>query len=331
MASLALAGQEIDIHAVEHNLAQAIAKGGRETGEVKDAGHYVSDAEEELERRLSGIRPGRGLGFGERLDQYTWLEPGNLSIIAGRPGSGKTALVISSILQSASKERPEVFFSMEMPVNQVMLRMACCIANVSYADMAAGLLTTGEGDALRRELQGLAGRGIFIDSSSSASMSDVLYRTMYLSDHPVAIWIDYAELVTSQQMARRDLELTDTYYRGKAIAKDLYTHCCILAQLKREVDERPDKWPTMADVSQSDGAAKAADYLGLIMRPEYYLNRGEEVEVKSPGDRVGVVYYIAAKNRNGVTGWDRIGFNSRTMNFYEYRFRDVTEDDNEGE
>jgi len=309
---------DIDIDAIKHELAAGIVQPAKRKGLV-DIGAYAAEAKNMLYMSHSAQRPGRSVGFGPDLDEYLWFEPGMVTILAGRPGSGKTSFVTSSIILAATPEHPEAFFSIEMPAYSIAQRIAASHVNIPLHDLNKGKTTAAELSAAMQALDELSDRGIFIDEDV-VSMDDVMYRSLALPTPPRVIWIDYGEkvLVEADNRGRRDLELGHVYTRAKQIAKHLRCHVVVLAQLGRQVDDRDDKWPAMSDISQSGAAEKDGDYVVLLMRPEYYLSRGQRCRILAEGDRHGTCYCIVAKSRNGATGMVRLSYNATTMKFSEY-------------
>jgi replicative DNA helicase len=330
---LQLADSNPDLDNIKGQLANGIIRANVATTELRDLGYYAEEAETMIDMILSGNRPGRSVGFGPALDEYMWFDPGTISIVAGRPGSGKTSFVTSSMLTAASPEKPEAFFSIEMPGYSIAQRIACEAAGVSLHDINRRKVTADEVAAVKRELRSLQSRGIFVDDGV-VSMDDIYYRSLSLPDRPVTIWIDYGEKVdvSNARQGRRDLELGYVYTKAKQIAKSLKCHVVVLAQLGRSVEEREDKWPMLSDISQSGAAEKDADYIALLMRPEYYLVRGLNCRLLSPGDARGVAYCNVAKSRNGPVDVVRLSYESKLMKFGEYvpEDKEVYDPDNAG-
>jgi replicative DNA helicase len=317
-AHLDLSRGDASIDQIKHELAEGIVRTGYRRG-LRDIGEFGKEAKNMLLMAQSSQRPGRSVGFGPALDDYWWFEPGTISILAGRPGSGKTSLITSSIGRAATPENPEAFFSIEMPAYSIVQRLAAGSVGVPLHDLNRGRTDSTTLSIVMAEIDGLADRGIYVDEDV-VSMDDILYRSMALPVTPRVIWVDYGEkvAVTQDTRGRRDLELGYIYTRGKAIAKRLKCHMVILAQLGRDVEAREDKWPTMSDISQSGAAEKDGDYVVLLMRPEYYISRGLSCRVLSEGDREEVCYCIVAKSRNGAVDTVRLRYNAKIMRFGEY-------------
>lgn len=317
-AHLDLSRGDVDVEEVKTNLATGIVMPNNRRG-LRDIGRFAGEAKNMLLLAASSQRPGRSVGFGRTLDDYWWFDPGCITILAGRPGSGKTSLITSSIFEGASPEHPEAFFSIEMPAYSIAQRLAAGEVGIPLHDLNRGKTTASQLSVVMNELDKLSDRGIYIDEEV-VTMDDILYRAMAMPHTPRVIWIDYGEKVDVARdgRGRRDLELGYVYTRAKAIAKRLKCHVVVLAQLGRGVEETEDKWPSMSDISQSGAAEKDGDYVILLMRPEYYISRGLRCRVLSEGDRQGTCYCIVAKSRNGAVDTVRLAYNSRTMRFSEY-------------
>jgi len=314
---LKLSAPNVDVAELRATLANGLVRERAQEG-LRDLSSYAGQAIDMIMLARQGQRPGRSVGFGPTLDEYWWLEPGAISIVAGRPGSGKTSFVTSSILCGATPETPEAFFSIEMAGYAIAQRLACSLEGVSLADLRKGRTDLASTQRVIDRLQSLANRGIFMDDDV-VSMDDVYFRCLSMPIKPRVVWIDYGEKVVVDRGQRRDLELGFVYTRAKQIAKRLSCHVVVLAQLKRDVDARPDKWPTLSDISESGAAEKDADIVAFMMRPEYYFTRNQTCRVADQSDRYGVAYCIVAKNRDGPIDTVRLNFDNGTMTFREYQ------------
>jgi len=101
----------------------------------------------------------------------------------------------------------------------------------------------------------------------------------------------------------------------KDIAGALDVPVIVISQLNREVEKRADKMPQLADLRQSGQIEQVANQVLLLMRPEYYIQKGEQVELKNPEDDKGVAYVKIAKARNGPEGIVRLHWDSQRMRF----------------
>lgn len=319
---LALTNDAIPISEIQRRYLDGISKTTTVGGGVTKLSAHSKRAKEYIAQVISGNRPGCSTGLGKQMDEYHWYDPGCLTVTGGTPGSGKTSLIVSSMVAMANAGKRPLFFSIEMPGYQVALRTACIICNIPFWRVRRNHLLQGESDILFATLDNLENLGIYIDDQQN-SIEDVYFKSASQEDKPDCIFVDYAELITMEDSDRSDLMIGNSYKRGKSIAKALDTHVNILSQIKRDVDDRPDKWPMMRDFSGTKMAEQAADYGALLMRPQYYFERGLKCRLIDPRDTMGVCYYILAKSRNDGVGVVTMGMDAELMRFYELQ-RDNT-------
>jgi replicative DNA helicase len=319
---LALTNHAIPTAAIQQQYLDGLSKVVAIGNGVTNIGSYGQRAMEYVDAILAGHRPGSSVGFGAQLDNYHWYDPGCISTIGGCPGAGKTAAFISSMISVANNGGNALLFSIEMAGYQVCLRAACIICGIPYWKIRRALITTAERDQLDATISDMNNMGLYIDEGVN-SIEDIYFKSAARDVKPDIIGIDYAELVLSEETNRRDLEIAKTYTRSKHIAKTLDTHVAVLSQLSRDVDQRPDKWPTMRDLSGTKAAEQASDYIALLLRPQYYFERGLECRVLDSRDISDTCYWMVAKSRNDQVGVVTLEMNAELMRFGELK-RDST-------
>lgn len=265
----------------------------------------VPELLDDLDRRRDG-QQGLAVGLDDFDALTNGLEPGDLVVIAGRPGMGKTALLVSIAAHVATATGVAVF-SAEMPSQQLMRR---CLALIS--EMPQGRfrrpehLTDNDWSRIATAATQLAQRRIWIDETSSPALSHVRAETTALKAREALglVIVDYLGLVTGAG-ANRYEQLRDVAYGFKALAKDLGVPVIVLAQLNRGVESRDHKRPHLSDLRDSGAIEEAADIVGLLYSEGYY-------------DRnFGMPYVLECaieKNRNGERGqclWQFDGAQSR--------------------
>ncbi len=230
------------------------------------------------------------------LDRYTTgFHEGDLVVVASRPSMGKTSFVLSIMRYlSVEKEIPTAIFSLEMPAEQLAMRLLAMEARVSLHRLrtlnvrdVAGRLT----DALERLVQA----PIYIDDSSSLSVMDLRARARRAYEKGAKIiFVDYLQLLTAGDARRREgnrvQEVSEISRSLKLLAKDLNIPVVALSQLSRAVEHREDKRPRLADLRESGAIEQDADLVLFLYRPEVY-NPDPSLEGKAE--------VIIAKNRNG--------------------------------
>ncbi len=269
--------------------------------QIGDVFKTLRDLREELttlftqERTNQNEVTGIPSGFVD-LDRYTTgFHEGDLVVVASRPSMGKTSFVLSIMRYlSVEKEIPTAIFSLEMPAEQLAMRLLAMEARVSLHRLrtlnvrdVAGRLT----DALERLVQA----PIYIDDSSSLSVMDLRARARRAYEKGAKIiFVDYLQLLTAGDARRREgnrvQEVSEISRSLKLLAKDLGIPVVALSQLSRAVEHREDKRPRLADLRESGAIEQDADLVLFLYRPEVYT---------SDPSLEGKATVIIAKNRNG--------------------------------
>jgi replicative DNA helicase len=253
------------------------------------AGELIDD----LDRRREGLR-GLALGLSDFDELTCGLEPGDLVVVAGRPGMGKTALLVSVACHVAASTGVAVF-SAEMPAQQLMRRCVALLSSVPQGRLRrAERLTDADWAALTPATADLAERRIWIDDTALPQLAHIRAETTALKarERLGLVIVDYVQLVHGRG-ANRYEQLRDVAYGMKALAKDLGIPVIVLAQLNRGVEGRDQKRPQLSDLRDSGAIEEAADIVGLLYSEGYY-DRSFEMPY--------VLECQVQKNRNGERG-----------------------------
>ncbi len=302
---------------------RAAERDGARTGSSK-AGETAYD----FLRGLSEPDQKRGVttGLAALDDILGALEPGNLYIVAGRPGMGKSAVGVS-LASAAGKSNVSVeYFSLEMPRHQLSARL---ITDLDY-DRRDGLYPLQYSRFLRRRAsQSELERGaqaaarlealpITIHDRDSMTMADIagLARAKRArSGETGLVIIDHMHLIRPDDRYRgnQTQELGECAKEAKRLARALGWPVVLLAQLNRQVESRPEKerMPNLSDLRQSGEIEEAADVVMFLHRPAYYVDRRRPAKgAADPGwpqwmaDMDPVRHDLnidVAKHRNGET------------------------------
>jgi len=255
-------------------------------------------------------------GFKDIDDLTTGFQKGDLIIIGGRPGMGKTAFCLN-IAQHVGigMNEPVAIFSLEMAKEQLVMRMLCSEAKVDSNKVRKGFINKREDwNKLTNAAGKLAESKIFIDDSSGLSVLEMRAKARRLKQqHGLSlIIIDYLQLMKGTgKFERREQEIADISRSLKALAKELEVPVIALSQLNRGVETRTgsNKNPTLADLRESGAIEQDADVIMFLYR-----------EAKDEKEGRGSIVVDIAKQRNGPT--DKVNL---TFLAYCTRFVDATD------
>jgi replicative DNA helicase len=249
-------------------------------------------------------------GFADLDAKTGGFQPAELTILAARPGLGKTALGLQFALAAARRPAspPVLVFSLEMSRLQVGLRLLCGEARVDWQRVRRGLLSDGEFSELMQMACRLHDLPLYIDDTSVASVLDVRARTRRLQgEHGLAmIVIDYLQLLTaSRRRDNRQQEVSDISRELKLLAKELQVPVIALSQLSCAVENRKPAIPVLSDLYDSGSIEQDADLILFIYRPDVY----------EPNAADQAARLIIAKQRNGPLGEVRLAFTRQLARF----------------
>ena len=248
---------------------------------------------EELSRN-KGKLPGVPTGF-TQLDQLlTGLHRGELILIGARPSMGKTSFAINIATYAGVVGGKRVaFFSLEMPREQIAMRMLCAQARVDMQRVRQGSLSNDDWMRLANAINPLAGSEIYIDDTAGITPTQLRSRCrrLMMEKGLDLIVLDYLGLMRVDGKAEnRQLEVSEISRSLKAIALDLKVPLIACAQLSRAATTRQDKRPVLSDLRDSGSIEQDADVVMFLHREAYY-------DRENADQNVGEV--IVAKQRNG--------------------------------
>jgi replicative DNA helicase len=283
------------------DLSEKGRRGGfRAMSEIAEEG--IATLEDLSERRelITGLATGY-----ERLDQLTaGLQKGDLIILAGRPGMGKTALALNIAQNAAIASGATVgAFSLEMSSQQLFLRLLAGEARVRLRDLRTGALSDDDWRKVTAAHERLARARIFVDDSASIGPMEVRSKARRLKyEHGLSLLvIDYLQMMKLETRAEnRQQEVSEISRSLKAIAKELQTPVLAVSQLSRqpEMARSGDRRPQLSDLRDSGAIEQDADIVMFIYRPEVYE---KDPQKASAQDLEGKAELIIAKQRNGPT------------------------------
>jgi replicative DNA helicase len=284
--------------------------------------------------RITGVPT----GF-DRYDRQTaGLHPGDLTIVAARPGMGKTSFVLNVAANVASPKDRElagdpnqrwedagagaVVFSLEMPREQLANRLLCSEAKIDVSKMRTGLLSNQEWSKLTQAASYLGSLPIWIDDSPGLGILELRAKVRRLqSEFDVRdedgnkkrkiglVVVDYLQLMKGRDGANsREQEISEISRGLKGLAKELEVPVVALSQLNRAVETRSEKSkrPQISDLRESGAIEQDADNIVFIYRDDYYNHESAEQNIAE---------LIIAKQRNGPTGTVKVRFEKQWTRF----------------
>jgi replicative DNA helicase len=245
------------------------------------------------------------------LDELTGgFQPGNLIVLAARPGMGKSALVVNFAENAAVEHAKSVaLFSLEMSESELAQRLIASRAKVNGDLLRKGKVKEETWPKILRASDELSPARFFIDDSSDIGILELRAKARRLhSRHNLdLIIVDYLQLMRPDDTSISRVEQIGQISRGlKILARELDVPVIAVSQLSRAVESRPDKRPLLSDLRESGSIEQDADVVLFIYRDEYYNAESESV---------GEAEIKIAKHRNGPIDTVRLAFFERYPKF----------------
>ncbi|PWQ94535.1 replicative DNA helicase [Leucothrix arctica] len=257
-----------------------------------------------------GSITGTATGYPELDEKTSGLNAGDLIIVAGRPAMGKTTFAMNIAESVALADKPVVIFSMEMPAEQLILRMFASNGRVPLTDIRTGKIREEDWPRVAMSVKAFSKTKLFIDDMGGQTPTDIRAKTRRLArEHGQlgVIVIDYLQLMqTAGKSENRTNEVSEISRSLKSLAKELKCPIIALSQLNRSLEQRPDKRPIMSDLRESGAIEQDADIIMFIYRDEVY-------DENSPDK--GMAEVIIGKQRNGPIGTIRLTFQGKYTRF----------------
>lgn len=287
---------------------------------IKSAKEVARTTFEQIEtRNKKGGLVGLSTGLTD-LDEVTGgLHEGDLTIIAGRPGMGKTVLADNIAHYAGMRGNASLIFSIEMPNEALMTRMLASMTKIENRNLRKGFVHSLDWPKLVDASQRVSGSRIYFDDSPMITPQELRIRARKAkADYDIKLLVlDYIQLMQPSVRGRsREQEVSEISSTLKSIARELSISVIGVSQLNRELEKRPDKRPTMSDLRESGAIEQDADTILLIYRDEVY-NKSEDNPEK------GIAEIGIGKNRNGQITTIKCVFSDKYQKFsdivHEYK------------
>ncbi len=293
-------------------IAEQEGRGRRAFKPVKELLASALDRIDELFRKDSPIT-GVATGFDDFDQRTAGLQRADLIIVAGRPSMGKTAFAVNIAEHAAIKDKLSVaIFSMEMPGEQLAMRMMSSLGRIDQHKVRTGKLSDDDWPRLTSTVKLMTDTKLMIDDTPALTPAELRARCRRIAREQSLdlVVVDYLQLMqVPNTKENRATEISEISRSLKAMAKELNVPVVALSQLNRSLEQRPNKRPVMPDLRESGAIEQDADLIVFIYRDEVY-------DEESPDK--GIAEIIIGKQRNGPIGTTKLAFLGQYTRFENY-------------
>ena len=306
-----------------------------QTSDFKDSPKMTFDTMkyiEEMKARGNSVLVGVDTGFGELNRMTTGFGKGDLVIIAARPAMGKTSFILNTVNSLILDGKGVAFFSLEMPAEQLMLRLLSIQTSIPLTQLRLGDMNDGQWASLNGAIDRMNSSKLFVDDQGSININQLRSKLRKLKNqHPeieIAV-IDYLQIMQGVGMQDRHLQVSEISRGLKMLARELEMPIVALSQLNRGLEARNDKRPMLSDIRESGSIEQDADIILFVYRDDVYLYKEEkerEKAAKAEGKEFVSEYVekeeedaeiIIGKQRNGPTGHVKLVFQKKLTRFVD--------------
>ncbi|MDY3031940.1 MAG: replicative DNA helicase [Clostridia bacterium] len=253
---------------------------------------------------------GLSTGFHELNRRTGGFHGGELILIAGRPGMGKSSFAVNiAEYVSISEKKTVAIFNLEMPKEQIVNRILCSQALVNSHKIRAGEMEPDDWRKIGEIVNKVELAPMYIDDTASITVSQIRAKCRRLkqTQNLAMVVIDYLQLMQSSgRTDSRQQEIAEISRSLKILAKELDVPVIALSQLSRASESRSDKRPMLSDLRESGAIEQDADMVMFLYRDDYYNKDTEEKNIAE---------CIVAKNRSGETGTFKLGWKGEFTKF----------------
>ena len=295
-------------------LEVATRKASQDFQPIKEIIFSTLDKIDEMHKAKGGIT-GISTGFAN-LDKLTGgFQRSDLILIAARPSMGKTAFVLNVAQHMATRDRKSVvIFSLEMPKEQLAMRMMCAEGMIDSQHLRTGAMSSDEWKNLVDAADRLSGSPMYIDDTANVTAIELRNKARRISKEfgLDCIIIDYLQLMDGGAHSRidnRQQQISDISRSLKGLARELRVPVIALSQLSRGPESRTNRRPMLSDLRESGSLEQDADLVAFLYRDDYYNPESEKKNITE---------LLIAKNRNGPTETVELYFHKNFTRFTDY-------------
>lgn len=287
----------------------------RRTTEFRNIRDVLDKTQKDLDMLVKNKGKITGLTTGLKdLDYVTeGLHPTQLIIIAARPAVGKTAFALNIAVNAAKTTKKNIaVFSLEMPAEQLVLRMISSLGQIDNKKLQTGRLENEDYRRLNEAMAILADTNIYFHDAGGVTPAEIKAKCRRLAtqgDGLGLVIIDYLQLIdsSSRYSGSRQQEVSEISRALKTMALELEVPVIALSQLSRSVEKREDKKPVLSDLRESGSIEQDADIVAALHAPDVEVPVGDEVP--------NPIQLIILKHRNGPTKTIDLLFKKKTSTF----------------
>lgn len=306
-----------------------------QTSDFKDSPKMTFDTMEyikEMKARGNSVLVGVDTGFKELNKMTTGFGKGDLVIIAARPAMGKTSFILNTVNSLILQGKGVAFFSLEMPAEQLMLRLLSIQTSIPLQKLRVGDMNDDQWSNLNGAIDRMNSAKLFVDDQGSININQLRSKLRKLKNqHPeieIAV-IDYLQIMQGIGNQDRHLQVSEISRGLKMLARELEMPIVALSQLNRGLESRNDKRPMLSDIRESGSIEQDADIILFVYRDDVYLYKEEkerEKAAKAEGKEFTSTYIekeeedaeiIIGKQRNGPTGHVKLVFQKKLTRFVD--------------
>ena len=306
-----------------------------QTSDFKDSPQMTYDTMEyikEMKARGNSVLVGVDTGFNELNKMTTGFGKGDLVIIAARPAMGKTSFILNTVNSLIMQGKGVAFFSLEMPAEQLMLRLLSVQTSIPLQKLRVGDMNDDQWNSLNGAIDKMNDAKLYVDDQGSLNINQLRSKLRKLKNqHPeieIAV-IDYLQIMQGIGTQDRHLQVSEISRGLKMLARELEMPVVALSQLNRGLESRNDKRPMLSDIRESGSIEQDADIILFVYRDDVYLYKEEkerEKAAKAEGKEFISEYVekeeedaeiIIGKQRNGPTGHVKLVFQKKLTRFVD--------------
>ncbi len=268
-----------------------------------------------MESKKAGEINGVPTGFNALDSKLLGMLPGQLFIVAGRPGMGKTAFGTTVALQATKKTNlPVAIFSLEMMAKELVTRLLCTESRTDYGKLRKKVYDKEDISRMILGAQKLSELNIFVNDFGTLTVLDIQAECRRIkSEYGLGlVVVDYVQLLRSHSgNPSREQQISEISRSLKQLAKEMECPVIALAQLNRGVENRDNKRPNVSDLRESGSLEQDADVVILLYRDDFYNKESQEP---------GVAEVIIGKNRAGETGTVKLKWLGQYTTFADLQY-----------